>query len=180
MSNSDNVRTVVTYKVSVGPTTSDAPTSSASALDTDLVDLGYVGSDGVNIPLEQSTTDIKDLAGQTVRTVMNDAKITFTFELIETNADVLETYWAAETAGATSTDGRLDIVPTATGGRKSWVLDFADGTKATRYYLPSAEVTARGGVTHKAGEETGYQLTLTAYPVSGVSVKLWDTALKTA
>lgn len=56
---SDNVRVAVTGVVSVGPTTSDAPTSSASVLDTDLDDLGYIGESGITEHRERTTKDVK-------------------------------------------------------------------------------------------------------------------------
>lgn len=177
MSLSANVRVPVSYIVSVGPTTSDAPTSSASTLDTDFDDVGYIGSSGLEVNPEQSSKDITDLVGAVVRTVITDGKVTFKFTLLETSPTTLPLYWGATVAGATATDGRLDIVSTATGGRKSWVFDFTDGAEKLRYYVPSGEITARESVTHVGSTETAYAMTVTAYPVSGISVKEWSTAL---
>lgn len=177
---SANVRVAVTGVVSCGPTTSDAPTSSASTLDTDLVDLGYVGDGGVTESRARSTKDIKAWQnGDTVRTTVTDAKFTVKFVLIETKAAVLEVFYGTTTTGATSTDGKLAIVPTATGGRKSWVIDVVDGSEDKRIYLPSGEVTEVGDVVYANGEPIGYEITVTGYPVSGVTADIWSTALKT-
>lgn len=177
---SDNVRVAVTGVVSVGPTTSDAPTSSVSVLDTDFDDLGYIGEGGVTEHRERTTKDIKAWQnGAVVRTVITDGKVTYKFVLIETSPVALETYYGTATAGATSTDGRLDVVATATGGRKSWVLDVVDGDEDMRHYIASGEVTEVGDVVYSSADAIAREVTVTAYPVAGVAVKVWSTALKT-
>jgi hypothetical protein len=179
VSDSTLVRVPVTYLISVGPTATAAPTSSASVLDEDFAELGYAGAAGLIVTPERSTKDITDLVGDVVRTVTTDGKVTFKFVLIETSTGTLETYWGATAQGVTATDGRLDIDPKATGGRKSWVFDFADGAEADRYYVKSGEVTEREAITHVGGSEKAYGVTVTAYPVDGIAVKHWSTALKT-
>lgn len=178
---SDNVRVAVTGKVYVGPTTADAPTSSASVLDTDFVEVGYIGESGITESRSRSTTDIKAWQNaDVVRTVVTEGKLTFKFVLIETNKTGVELFYGAATAGATSTDGRIDVVPTATGGRKSFVFDVEDGAEDLRGYVALGEVTEVGDVVYASGAPIGREVTVTAYPVSGVSAKVWLTALKTA
>jgi hypothetical protein len=176
---SDDVRVPVSYIVAVGPTTADAPTSSESALDSDLIDVGYIGSSGLEVARETNSKDITDLVGEVVRTVITDGKVTFKFTLLQSTKEVQEAYWGTTTTGATATDGRLDIVATTTGGRKSWVFDFIDGDAVERYYIASGEVTARDAVTHLGADATAYGMTVTAYPVAGVAVKKWSTMLAT-
>lgn len=178
---SDNVRVAVTGKVYVGPTTADAPTSSASVLDTDFVELGYIGESGVTESRSRSTSDIKAWQnGDVVRTVVSEGKITYKFVLIETTKTGMETFYGATTAGATPTDGRLDVVPTATGGRKSFLFDIEDGAEDLRAYVKQGEVTEVGDVVYQSGQPIGREVTVTAYPVNGVAVQIWSTALKTA
>jgi hypothetical protein len=180
VSDSTLVRVPVTYLISVAATTATAPTTSASALDEDFSELGLAGSAGLIVTPERSTKDITDLVGDVVRTVTTDGKVTFKFVLIETSPGTLETYWGATAQDVTAIDGRLDIDPKATGGRKSWVFDFADdGGEADRYYIAEGEVTAREAVNHVGGTETAYGVTVTAYPVNGIAVKRWSTSLKT-
>ena len=177
---SANVRVAVTGKVSVGPTATAAPTSSSVALAAGLVDLGYVGEGGVTESRERSTSDIKAWQNNdVVRTMVTDGKITYTFALLETSKVALETFYGATTSAATSTDGRIDVVPTATGGRKSFVIDVVDGADLLRIYLASAEVTEVGDVVYSGTEAIGREITVTGYPVAGVSATIWSTALKT-
>lgn len=177
---SDNVRVAVTGLVAVGPTTADAPTSSASVLDTDFDEVGYIGEAGVTEKRERSTKDIKGWQGATtVRTIVTDSKMTWTFPLLETNAAALELFYGTTTAGATSTDGRLDVDPASTGGRRSFVLDVVDGDEAERTYVQSGEVTEVGDVVYSSGDATIREVTITGYPVNGVVAKKWSTALKT-
>jgi len=171
----------VTGKVYVGPTTSDAPTSSSSVVDTDFVEVGYIGDAGITESRSRTSTDIKAWQnGDNVRTIVTEGKLTFKFPLLETNATALQTFYGATVAGATSTDGRLDIVPTATGGRKSYIFDVADGAEAQRTYVAEGEVTEVGDVVYTSGGAVLREVTVTAYPVAGVTAKVWSTALKTA
>lgn len=177
---SANVRVAVTGVVSVAPTATAAPTSSSSALNVAFVDLGYIGESGITESRERSTTDVKAWQlNDVVRTIVTDGKITYTLTLLETTKAALELFYGATTTGATATDGQVVIVPTTTGGRKSFVFDVVDSAEKQRIYVPSGEITEVGDVTYNGTEATGREITITAYPVSGSSVTVWSTALKT-
>lgn len=178
---SDNVRVAVTGLVAVGPTSADAPTNSGSTLDTDLVDLGYVGESGVEENRERTTKDLKAWQnGAIVRTVVVDGKYTLKFTMIETTSATMETFYGSTVQDADATDGRIDVVPTSTGGRKSWVVDVVDGSDAKRIYIAEGEVTEVGTVTYVNSDTIGYPITVTGYPVNGVSAQIWSTALASA
>jgi len=179
--NSALVRVAVTGAVSVGATTATAPTGTASAL-TGFNDLGLVGEDGVTESRGRSTNDIKAWqGGQTVRTVVTDATLTYHFTLLETKKETVELYYGSDVT-QTATEGSLTVVPSSTGGRKSFVLDVVDGTELLRVYVPQGEVTEVGDRVYANGDPIGYECTLTAYndATLGGSAKVWATALKTA
>lgn len=177
--NSANVRVAVTGAVSVGPTTAAIPTGTGSAL-TGFNDLGLIHADGVTEARGRSTNDIKAWqGGATVRTVVTEGTLTYHFTLLETNKATVELYYGVPvTAGAA--DGSFVVVPTATGGRKSFVLDVIDGAELLRAYVPQGEVTEVGDRVYQNGEAIGYEVTLTAYADAGIggSAKVWATALK--
>jgi hypothetical protein len=167
--------------VAVGPTTADAPTSSASVLDTDLVEVGYIGEEGITEARARSTTPIKAFqAGATVRVVVTDSTFTQKFVMIESSAISYETFYGSSVQDADATDGRIDVDPSSTGGRKSWVVDITDGTFNQRTYIPSGEVTEVGDVVYKGGQAVGREVTVTGYPVDGVTASIWSTALASA
>ena len=165
---SANVRVATTGAIYVAATGTAAPTSSTSSMSA-WTELGYYSEDGFSEARERSTEDIKGHDGSTVRTSVTESKITYTLTLIETNAAVLETFY-----GAAPSAGSVEVDPSETGGRKSFVLDAIDGTQAIRTYLPTAEVTEVGEQTNAVGEPIGYEITITAYPsTGGYSAKKW-------
>lgn len=171
---SENVRVAVTGAVYVGLTSAAAPTASDSAL-TGFSDLGYVSSDGLTETIDKSVQSIKAWQkGATVRTVVSESEYSVQFTLIETKLDVLELYY-----GVTITGGVINGDPSATGGRKSFVIDAIDGTNVERTYIPQGEVTAVGERVLASGEPMGYDITVTAYAdTSNVTFKKFISSLE--
>lgn len=177
---SANVRVAVTGEVLVGATSATAPTGTGGTT-TGFSGLGFISEDGITETRERSTNDIKAWQnGATVRTVITDGSLTYSFTMIETKKETVELYYGA-TVTAASTDGSFVIVPTSTGGRKSFIFDVLDGSELRRIYVPQGEVTEVGDVVYVNGEPIGYEVTVTAYADStiGGSAKVWATALKT-
>lgn len=178
--NSANVRVAVTGEVSVGPIASAAPTGTASAL-TGFTGLGYVSEDGVTETRDRSSDTIKAWQNNdTVRTVVTESSLTYSFTLLETNKATVELFYGTAVT-STATEGNLTIIPSSTGGRKSFVIDVVDGAELIRTYIPSGEITEVGDRVYSGGEAIGYEVTITAYnhTATGGSAKVWATALKT-
>lgn len=177
--NSSNTGVAVTGEVSVGPTSTTAPTDTTTAL-TGFTGLGYVSEDGITESHDRSTDDIKAWQNSaTVRTVVTDSALTYNFTLIETTVKVVETALGV-TVTQTVTDGSYVVVPSATGGRKSFVIDVVDGANIKRIYIPQGEVTEVGDTSYTSGDAIGFELTITTYPDTGIggNAKVWDTRLK--
>lgn len=173
---SSNVRVAVTGAVYRAPTATAAPTSADSALNVAFVDLGYVSDDGVTETRDRTTNQIRAWQNaDLVREVVTDSALSYQFTLIETKEAVVELFYGASVDGA---DGSIDIVPSATGGRQSFVIDVVDGDDLIRVYLPSAEITEVGDQVYQSGEAIGYQVTVTGYPVSGVTATKFYSALE--
>jgi hypothetical protein len=154
----ENVNVAVTGKVYVAPTTASAPTASDATL-TGFTELGYVSSDGITVSHDRSTAQIRAWQNSDlVREVATEATTTYAMMLLESNEDVIETYF-----GASIVDGKIEVNPSATGGRKSWVIDVVDGSDVIRHYIPTGEVTAVEAQTFANGEAIGYGITITAY-----------------
>jgi hypothetical protein len=158
----ENVVVGITGKVYVGPTTATAPTSSTATL-TGFTDLGYVSADGVEFATDRSTNQIRAWQNaDLVREVVTEGTVTYKFMLLETTQDAIEAYF-----GGTLVDGKLELSPTATGGRKSFVIDIVDGAKAIRHYVPTGEILTVEAQTIVNGEALGYGMTVTAYASEG-------------
>lgn len=173
---SSNVRVAVTGAVYVAPTGTAAPTAADSALNVAFIDLGYVSEDGVTETRDRSTNEIRAWQNaDLVREVVTDSSLAYTFTLIETKEAAVELFYGAS---VDPVDGSVDIVPSATGGRKSFVIDVIDGTELIRVYLPSGEVTEVGDQVYQSGEPIGYQVTVKGYPVNGVTATKFFSALE--
>lgn len=161
---SNEVDVAVTGAVAFAETTETAPTDADTALTGEWRDVGYLSADGVVEARDRSTNNI--VAWQNsdiVRVVTTEASITVQFTMIQTNAESLALFYGAEVDTVT---GSVDIVPRASGGRRSIVVDYVDGEKFVRLYLPEAEVTAVDGPSLTAGDAASYGVTLTGYPAT--------------
>ena len=158
----DNVVVGITGAVYVGPTTATAPTSSTSTL-TGFTSLGYVSSDGVNFTTDRATNQIRAWQNaDLVRESVTEGTVTYQFMLLETTQEVVEAYFGSPMVG-----GKIELVPTETGGRKSFVIDVVDGAKSIRHYVPAGEILAVEAQTIQNGEAVGYGITVTAYATNG-------------
>lgn len=174
---SDNVRVAVTGAVYVAPVATAAPTGTASALDAAYVDLGYVSADGITENIDRVTNQIRSWQnGSLVREVTSEGTYSVTMTFIETQQSVLELYY-----GNAAVSGQINIDPTSTGGRKSFVIDVVDGPIVERIYIEAGEITALGERTLASGEAVGYEVTITAYADEGsTTVTKWFSSLEPA
>lgn len=160
---SDNVRVAVSGAVYVAPVSNYNITSTDSTLNIEFVDLGYISADGIVESIDRTTNQIRAWQnGSLVREVTSEGTYSVELTFIETNEAVLELYY-----GTANNGGAFDVDPTATGGRKAFVIDVIDGATVERTYIPSGEITAVGQRTLASGEAIGYQVTITAYADAG-------------
>jgi len=158
----ENVVVGITGEVYVGPTSATAPTSSTETL-TGFTSLGYVSADGVEFGVDKSTNQIRAWQNaDLVREVITEGTVTYSFSLLETTEDVIETFF-----GSSMVEGKIELNPVNTGGRKSFVLDIVDGDKVIRHYVPQGEVLSVEAQTVQNGEAVAYGVTVTAYATDG-------------
>lgn len=164
----ENVVVGITGKVYVGATSATAPASSTATL-TGFTELGYVSADGVTFSNDRATNQIRAWQNaDLVREIVTEGTTTYQFTLLESNQDVIETYF-----GGSLVDGKLELVPTATGGSKSFVIDIVDGAKAIRHYVPLGEVLSIEAQQIQNGEAIVYGMTVTAYVKDGRSADIF-------
>jgi hypothetical protein len=169
-----NVLTGVSGEVLVGLTSATYPATAAAAT-TGFVGLGYLGPDGVLPKSEKSTNDLTAWQNNAVvRTTVTEAKRTFEFTLWETTVDSIEFAYGV-TVTQTSTEGSYTIDPSATSGRRKFVIDVVDGVN-TRREMFEGELTSMEESGWKNGEPIAFKCTVTVYGESTVK----DTKLKTA
>lgn len=178
---SSNVRVAGSGEIAVAATSATAPTDTG-ALPTGFVGLGYLSEDGTTESRERSVDDIKGWQNSdTVRSVVTDANLTYSFTMIETKKETVELFYGT-TVTQSASNGNYVIVPADTGGRKSFIIDVIDGSELKRIYIPQGEVSETGDVVYNnSGDPIGYEVTIKTYPDSGIAgnAEVWDTALKT-
>jgi pectin methylesterase-like acyl-CoA thioesterase len=164
----ENVVVGITGLCSVGPTTATAPTGATAALEG-FTDLGYISTDGVTFTTDKATSDIRAWQnGDLVRSVITEGTVTYSFMLLETTKEAIELYF-----GSAMTAGKISHNPTATGGRKSFVIDVVDGDKKIRHYVPTGEVLSVEAQAITNGDALGFGVTVTAYISAGRAVDIF-------
>lgn len=164
----DNVVVGITGAVYAGATTAAAPTATTSTL-TGFTELGYVSADGVSFTQDKTTNQIRAWQNSDlVREVVTETTVTYSFMLMESNQAVIEAYF-----GGTMTDGKIQVNPSATGGKQSFVIDVVDGDKAIRHYIPTGEILSVDAQTIANGEALMYGITITAYASAGRSADVF-------
>lgn len=166
--NADNVVVGITGKVYVGDVTATAPTDYSSTL-TGFTDLGYVSADGVTFTVDKSTNQIRAWQNaDLVREVVTEGTATYSFMLLETTQDAVEAYFGGSLVG-----DKIQLNPTATGGKKSFVIDIVDGADVIRHYIPTGEIMSVEAQTIQNGEAIMYGMTVTAYVKDGRAADIW-------
>jgi len=163
--NPSNVRVAITGELYAGPLTSDAPTTSVSALDSDYTGMGYVGQDGVTEEYQDTVEEHVAWQNATiVRATTTESKAKLSFVLIETKGKVLELYHKGSTVEVVSSgQWKIDVMQPQPDERR-FVFDVLDGTKHLRLYIPRGEVGERGAIVYATAEVTAYEMTITCYP----------------
>jgi hypothetical protein len=159
----DEVGVAITGELYVAPIGTTLPTDTSTALNAAFKGLGYFSEDGVTDTPEKNIEDITAWQNaKRVRSVVTEAKETYTGTLLQTNKDVIETVYGT-TVTQTVAHGTYTINPGATSGRKAWVLEVVDGAEIKRIVIEDGEITEVGEQNYATGEAIGYPITLEAY-----------------
>ena len=176
MLDSSKVRVALTGAFSVGPPGAPAPTSAASPIPPDYVDVGYISSDGIEESYDEDTQEITAWQGAAVvRKSIKQSTAQLKFTMIETSKSTLELYHKGSHIVPDGAGGwRLDVLgPNA--DPRSFILDVVDGMKVIRIYVPNGEVTERGATKYVNDDAVGYEVTITCYPVNGIVMTKFST-----
>lgn len=127
--------------VYVAPVGTTAPTNATTALNAAFKELGYVSEDGVTVTPEQSFSPV--MAWQTaykVRTLVTARGLTLEFVLREFNLQSLPFAFGGGTL--TFATGEYKYTPPSAEATdpRALVLEFLDGAKKYRLYVPNGQV----------------------------------------
>lgn len=166
--NSANVslgKTSVSGYAFMAPAGTALPTDAATALPDAYVGLGYISEDGVKNASDSETTEVKEMGGETVLSVITSYGETYQFVLIESMRKSAAQLRYGE-SNVTGDDGALSIthaMPDAT--EFVLVIELAlTGGKKDRFVIPRA-IRKEFGDRELSGAETiGYDVTISALP----------------
>lgn len=132
-------------------------TDTTTALNVAFLDVGYISDEGLTADPEESTNDFFAWGGDRVRRVITEYGETYTFTMVERNANSALAYYGTG-ATATAWEGKLVEI------RKAWTFHITDGSHIERIILPDAQVTDRGAITYATTELITFPITVSTFP----------------
>lgn len=154
------------------PSTATVPTDYSTALTSDFVCLGFIGSDGIKESIEEDTETITDMNGDTVYVAKTSRNETITLTLLEVMVAALKEIYGQDMV-TTTTDGSIKVKHGShDDGERIYVAELVlrDGRR-WRQVIPKGQITEVGELSLAAGESSGREVTITAYKdSSGISV----------
>lgn len=155
------------------------PTDARTSLDAAFKGSGYVGDEGLSVTPENSTNDIKDWSGATVRRILESFDGTISWKHIQWDVDSLRNAFGDEhvtLTAATATAGEQIAVKIGAHipAAKTWVFKMKDGDNLIRVVVPNGQVTAVDEMVFNKSEAIPLPITLSCYPDSaGESIYIY-------
>ena len=172
-------KTKVTGVVFVGDKTSKLPTDGTTALDTTFTNVGYISDDGIENDTGIKTTDVIEMGGRTVLTVISSYSETYGFTMDETNATALALRYGTSNV-KTGTDGEITIdhaMPTGDSLPIVIEIPMTNG-KIKRILIPEASLSDVEKIKYSSGDAIGYGVTFSANAsdqINGATSREWIT-----
>jgi hypothetical protein len=172
--NADNATIAVTGAVFVCEAadlaTITMPAKFNDALVDEWLNLGLIGPDG----LEEGKEDDRKTfyawqGGQIVRVTTATSATTYKFAMLESKRQTQELYYKGSkivTVAGSGNGYQLDILAPQP-DKRAFVFDIIDGDNADRHLVEKAEVSDRSAIKRVSDDLTLWEVTITAYPVSG-------------
>jgi len=149
--------------VLVGAANAALPTD-ASAVLTGFRPLGLIGEDGLSETADRSTEQIRAWGGSLARVVQTEFGLSYTFQFIETNRDVLrEVHGAANVTAGTGENSLAIKINKEQLPIKPYVFEVKDGENRIRIVIPRGQITAVGDVTYSHNDIIRYEVTISCY-----------------
>lgn len=164
MGTAANVRVGTSGTCEMAPEGTTLPGDADDALDPLFVDLGEISVDGLESAFEVSTEDIKNWAGETVRSLVTETMATFKITFLEErNQKVLELFYGQSVESQLGDLSRIKLAaPDNTPNAFVLTVNDSSDDSLKRYVIPRGVVTERETVNDKNSEASAYTCTITA------------------
>lgn len=142
-----------------------APTEIDSSVDTDLKEFGYVSPDGISFHEEKDTAEIRAWqAAYPVRRLVTGRKFVVSMSLMEWKRETISAAFGGGTWTETTANTKFSYTPPDADDlyEMSFLIDFNDGTRDFRLWVPRAIVVDFGEVTLRRDESAMLPLTIEA------------------
>lgn len=154
-----------------------AVTTTLAVPTTPFVDLGAISEEGLTETRTQERTQFTPWQSTSAfRTVTTSEEKTFNVTFWESKKETVGLYYGVTTADMSETAADSGIITFDESDRTTpeaacWIFDIFDGDNQRRFECPRAEATPNGDIVYGPANMIGYPLTITAYPVDGVSIR---------
>lgn len=153
-----------------GPLTTIAPTDATTALNAGFLDHGWVLDDGFTDSPKRTTQKFYAFGGDLIKSVQTRYEETWTLTLVESSLVVLKTVFGDSNVTQTTSGTRKTTINHASPPLplSSFVMDYIDGQKTKRVYVPVGQVTEIGDVKYAHDSLVSFKITIDCYkPASG-------------
>lgn len=152
-----------------------APTAIDDAVDSDLKELGYVTEDGITFQDSKDVSEIRAWqAAYPVRRIVTGRTFTVSFNLMEWKPETFKLAFGGGTLTETTANTEFKFAPPAEDDlyEAAVLIDFNDGTKDYRLWIPRCTVVELGEIVLKRGEAATLPITLEA--ISDGTADAWQ------
>ncbi|NYI25781.1 hypothetical protein [Aeriscardovia aeriphila] len=149
--------------VFVAPMGTALPTDATTKLDTKYTNLGYVSEDGITNATDTDTTEVNDMNGTKVLSVVSSYGETYQFALLQTNEDTLKLRYG--NSRVTKQNGKITVfhgIPT--GDHMRLVFDLVMNDQPKRIVVPDATLSEVDDLQYHSGDAVMYTMTFNANP----------------
>lgn len=148
----------------VAPMGTALPTDATTKLDTKYVNLGFISEDGITNATDTDTTEVNDMNGTKVLSVVSSYGETYQFALLQTNEDTLKLRYG--NSRVTKQNGKITVfhgIPTGDHMRLVFELVMA-GDVPKRIVVPDATLSEVDDMQYHSGDAVMYTMTFNANP----------------
>lgn len=141
---------------------STLPTDATTALDAALKTLGYVGSDGITNKIDIKTTDVTEMGGQTILSVLSTRAETLEIPMLETSVDTLSVTYGSQNVVKDPETGLITVKHRADGQPPIVIVSeiLLTGGLIKRQVVGNATINSIGDIQYHAGDAVLYDVTL--------------------
>lgn len=161
----------ITGAIYRAPKGTTLPTDATTALDAAFKCLGYCSDAGLVNSNAATGGSIKAWGGERVYDYISEKPDTFNFNLIEClNEEVLKTVYGDKNVSGTLSTGITINATVEDTETCAWVIEMVlNGGVLKRIVIPEAKVTAVADITYSDEAAIGYNTTISAYAVNGIT-----------